>query len=137
MTNNNVPANVPLTDANVFKNSSLKQNNFGFDVSGIYQSGGVYRATVTINYYNHNGVTPYKASNVNYSVYLIPIKFKVLYTNRNVCINGVTESSKTGYTKTGENTTTTWMHRIPTYTWSKETSLAGYEYTGIYEDRAA
>lgn len=136
-TGNNFKWDIVPKNATVFRASALTRNNFGFTVQDAYLSGGTYRTRVTINFYNGNGVVPY--SSEKGSVYFVPLKFNVTYTDKNTCVRD-TESNASkypGYTKSDKKVEVKWMHRTPKYTWSKETSLAGWEYTGIYEDRNA
>ena len=120
-----------------FKNSSLKRNNFTFDVSGIYLSGGVYRATVTINYKNTSGVDPYYASNLGYDVYFVPLKFDVSFAYTDDCIRDTAENQDKydGYSISNPKKEKYWVHRSLEYKWSTSKTLKGYTYTGIYEDR--
>lgn len=124
-------------NSTVFRASALTRNNFGFTVQDAYLSGGVYRTKININYYNGNGVVPYQSDKG--SVYFVPLKFNVTYTDKSTCVRDTEANAGkyVGYTKTDKIVETKWVHRIPTYKWSKETSLAGWEYTGIYEDRNA
>ena len=137
MTGNTGKYNVPISSATTFKNTSLKRNNFTFDVSGIYLSGGVYRATVTINYKNTSGVEPYYASNLGYDVYFVPLKFDVSFAYTDDCVRDTADNQDKydGYSISNPKKETTWMHRSPEYKWSTSKTLAGYTYTGIYEDR--
>ncbi len=139
MTGNNNKANVTVTNAYAFRNSSLTKNNFTFEVSGAYYSKTQknWATTITINYKNLNGVTPYYASNLNSNVYFVPLKFDISYSRDKTCVRDY-ESNKNKYTNysiSDPETETTWMHRTYEYTWSKETKLDGYTYTGQYEDR--
>ena len=143
MTGNNGKANVAVTNAYTFRNSSLTKNNFTFDVSGAYYSKSQknWATTITINYKNLNGVTPYYASNLNSNVYFVPLKFDISYSRDKTCVRDY-ESNKNKYTNYSisdpkTKTETTWIHRTYEYTWSKETKLDGYTYTGEYEDRTA
>ena len=137
MTGNTGKYNVNLTDASSFRRSSLTSSNFSYSLSDAYKSGGVYRTQVTINYRNHNNVDLYYASNLGKSVYLVPFKFNVTYTDLDYCVRDLSENASkyTNYTKTDKRTETVWVHRIPTYKWSTSKTLSGYEYTGEYEDR--
>ena len=137
MTGNNDRYNVAISNVTSYKNSSLKSNNFTFDVSGVYLSGGVYRVTVTINYKNHNGVTPYYASNLGYDVYFVPLKFDVSFAYNDDCVRDTADNQDRydGYSISNPKKETTWMHRSPEYRWSTQKTLDGYEYTGIYEDK--
>ena len=137
MTNNNASLNVPTNNIAAFKASSLKSNNFVFAVNDPYYSGGIYRTKVTIAVRNTNGVTPYYASNINSNINFVPLKFDISYVDKNNCVRDTAENTTkySGYTRSDKQTETKWKHRIPTYKWSTKTSLSGYEYTGIYEDR--
>ena len=137
MTGNTGKYNVSLSNAVSFKNSSLKRNNFTFDVSGIYLSGGVYRAEVTINYKNNSGVTPYYASNLGYDVYFVPLKFDVSFAYWDDCVRDSADNQDQydGYSISNPKKEKYWVHRSLEYKWSTSKTLKGYTYTGIYEDR--
>ena len=137
MTGNTGRYDVLPSNPTSFRNSSLDSSNFTFNVGNIYLSGGIYRTTVTINYKNHNGVTPYN-SNLGYQVYFVPLKFDVEFIDKNDCIRDTEENEYLydGYKMRDPKEETAYMHRIPIkYKWSTEKYLEGYEYTGIYEDR--
>lgn len=136
-TGNDFKWDVVPKNATVFRASALTRNNFGFTVQDAYLNGGVYRTRVNINFYNGNGVVAYSSDKG--SIYFVPLKFNVTYTDKNTCVRDTeaNASKYPGYTKSDKKVETTWVHRTPKYTWSKETSLAGWEYTGIYEDRDA
>ncbi len=137
MTGNTGKYDVSISNATSFRTSSLKSSNFTFGVSGVYYSGGVYRAKVTINYKNHSGVTGYYASNLGYNVYFVPLKFDVSYTDLDNCVKDTkdNQSNYSDYDVTNQTTEYVWYHRIVTYKWSTQKNLSGYEYTGEYEDR--
>ena len=143
MTGNTGKNDSRVTNAYTFRNSSLTKNNFGFTVSGAYynKSQKYWATTITINYKNLNGVTAYYDSNLKTNVYFVPLKFDISYSRDNTCIRDY-ESNKSKYTNYSMSdpkteAETTWMHRTYEYTWSKETKLDGYTYTGEYEDRTA
>ena len=139
MTGGNGDYSVALSSSQVsqYKNSSLTKNNFTFDISGVYYEGGVYRVYITEYYKNHNGVKPFYASNLGFNVYFVPLKFTISFAYEDDCIRDLADNQDKydGYSISDPKKETTWMHRIPTYRWSTEKTLDGYEYTGIYEDR--
>ena len=140
MTGNTGKYNVPISNASTFRNTSLKRNNFTFEVSGAYynRAEGNYATTITINYKNLNGVSPYYASNLSHNVYFVPLKFDISYSRNSTCYRDY-ESNQwkyKNYSISEPEEEYTWTHRTFDYKWSKETSLAGYTYTGEYEDRA-
>lgn len=141
MTGNDGTRNVAISNATAFRASSLKSNNFRFSVTGAYYNSSVahWAAGVTINYYNISGITPYYANNLKANVIFVPFKFNVTYTRPSACTWDLdsNRSKYNGYMITDSKQEYTWKHRVPQYTWSKETSLSGYTYTGQYEDRAA
>lgn len=137
MTGNTGKYDVRIPDEYIYRNSSLKSNNFTFNVSGIRLVNGVYRATVTVNFKNYYGVTPYYSSNLGKNVYFVPLKFDVSYADRYNCVRDL-ESNKWNYSNhymTDPYTTTEWMHRTVEYKWSTSTKLSGWEYTGEYRDK--
>lgn len=123
-------------NATSFRASALNNGNFYFTVQDAYTSGGVYRTKISINYYNSNGAVAYQSEKG--SVFFVPLKFNVTYTDLNNCVKDTEANSSKypGYNKLNKKIETKWLHRTPDYKWSKETSLEGYEYTGKYEDRA-
>ena len=137
MTGSDGTKDVPISNPTAFRNSALKSSNFSFNVSGVYRVGDTFRSTITINYRNNNGVSPYYASNLGTNVFFVPLKFDLVYTLSKDCVRDTAENKDKydGYTLTDPKTETTYMHRSPEYKWSTSTSLDGYEYTGIYEDR--
>lgn len=140
MTGNTGKYNVAINNASTFRNTSLKKNNFTFEVSGAYynRAEGNYATTITINYKNLNGVSPYYASNLSQNVYFVPLKFDVSYTRESKCKWDLASNASKyeDYAIIDTDTEYTWTHRTFEYKWSKEKSLAGYTYTGEYEDRA-
>lgn len=126
-----------INDANAFRNSSLKSNNFTFNISEPYFKDKSYRTSVTINYKNSNNVNSYYDSNIKRNVYFIPVKFDVSYITEGSCTRDLSSNSFKyyGYIKKDPITNTTWIHRTPEYKWSTEESLDGYTKTGKYEDR--
>ncbi len=135
MTGNTGKNNLVITDANSFKNSSLKSNNFTFSVGNVTKESNTWYTTINVNYTNLNGVTPYCVTSSGYYTYLVPIKFNISYTTE--CKRDL-ESNKNKYANylaTDEKNENIWFHRTKEYVWSKETSLSGYTYTGEYEDR--
>ncbi|MEG1288271.1 MAG: hypothetical protein RSD29_02860 [Bacilli bacterium] len=129
--------NVYINSPGEFRNSALKRNNFTFNVSGAYKSGNAYYVDITFNYKNNYNVSPYYASNLGYNVYFVPIKFNVNYSNYSDCTKDSSDNSWKYPNHSISNSTTEnkCQYREITYVWSKETSLAGYTYTGISEYR--
>ncbi len=127
----------PLTNASTFRNSSLDKDNFTFEISSVYMKNNVYRVYITEYYKNHNGVTPYPASNLGFNVYFVPLKFDLTFAYKDDCIRDLAENKDNydGYSISDPKKETTYMHRSPEYKWSTEKELDGWEYTGIYEDR--
>lgn len=78
--------NVYMTDPEAFKASSLKRNNFDFNISGVkLHDDGYYYVEVTIEVKGVSGVTPYASSNAG-EVYFVPVKFDVAYSNLDDCV---------------------------------------------------
>ena len=101
-----------------------------------YENGNT--GTIMDLYYkNHNGVTPYPASNLGFNVYFVPLKFDLTFAYKDDCIRDLAENKDNydGYSISDPKKETTYMHRSPEYKWSTEKELDGWEYTGIYEDR--
>ncbi|MEG1505876.1 MAG: hypothetical protein RR478_00085 [Bacilli bacterium] len=120
-----------------FRNSSLDNDNFKFNVSGAYKSGNGYYVDITINYKNGYGVNPYYAPNLGHSVYFVPLKFNVGYSTNSDCLRD-TEANKwkySGYSISNPTYESGCRHREISYRWSTATSLDGYSYTGISEYR--
>jgi len=128
--------NCSASNVTVFRNSSLKSNNFTFNISNPYLSNGVYKSNVTINYLNANGVTPYCAG-VNCSGYFAPYKVEISYKRANTCVRDVScnASGYCNYEASDPQTETVWVHRVKEYMYSTSTYLEGYTYTGEYVDR--
>lgn len=137
MTGNNGYYNVYFNSASDFRTSSLKSSNFTFGVGQINYSNSLdaYRTTVTINFRNKNGVTPYYDSKVGY-VYFIPLKFNVQVAYKDDCVTDTTDnwSDHVNTTVINQRSKTMWVHRTYEYTWSKDKNLSGWEYTGISKE---
>lgn len=117
--------------------TSLKANNFDYSISNAYLSNNSYRLKVNIKYLNNDNATAYYYYPVSDCVYFIPVKFNVSYTDMSKCItDSIDNKGKyNNYELYNLKTTYTWQHRVPTYTWSTERNISGWEYTGVYEDR--
>lgn len=138
MVGNNKNYNSAIYNVTTFKNSSLKKSNFTFDVSSVYQSGRNFYVDVTIKVKNTNGVSAYYDNNLRYSLYYVPIKFDISYSKNKDCLissNYNYYANTLGYSVLDEYSDPYWMHRSKEYIWSTESSLKGWTYTGIYEDR--
>jgi uncharacterized repeat protein (TIGR02543 family) len=139
ITGNAGASNSDTSNVSTFKASSLNSSNFTFNVSGIRLVDGIYRTTITVNYKNHNGVTPYTSSNqlVTEPIFFVPLKFNVSFAYSSDCVRDTAsnKSKYTNYSVSDAEVSTIWQHRIPTYRWSLTKTLSGYTYTGEYEDR--
>ena len=140
MTGNTGKGDSSLTNAGQLKTSSLTSKNFTFNISGAYLQGGTYRTTITINYKNNNGVTPYYDSKLGYNVYAVPVKFDVSFAYNSDCIRDYAGNEKyysnRGYTSiSNPQITQRWQHRTITTTWSSDSNLSGWTKTGNTEYR--
>lgn len=136
MTGNTGKYDMAISNPVEFTNSSLKSQHFTFNVSGANLVSGTYRVNITINYKNHNGLTPYSGT----SNYPVPLKFDVNYYNLSDCItksdNNFTYYKNLGYTtQIYAGTEYIWKHREQERQMSPATSLYGWTRTGYYEDR--
>lgn len=139
MTGNQYKNEAYTSDPKTMKASSLKSSNFTFDVSKIYYSrvNDVYATTITVNYKNHTGITPFYANSINKYVYFVPVKFNVEIAYEDECRRD-TSDNWTRYDNAfilNEREEKIWTHRTVDYTWSTNKNLSGWEYTGVYEDR--
>lgn len=140
MTGNTGLYNVSITNPTLFRESSLKKSNFSYTISGAYYNKAVkeWATTITINYKNLYGVEPYYASNLAKNVYFVPVKWDIEYTRDSKCYRDTEENKNkyTDYSISDPETSYKWVHRTYEYKWSTETSLDGYTYTGIKEERS-
>lgn len=139
MTGNSYKYEAYVSNPTTMKNSSLRSSNFTFDVSKIYYSKpyDTYATTVTINFRDYRGITPFYANSFNQYVYFVPLKFEVEVAYKDECIHDVDENwtryDNSFVLNTREERI--WTHRTVDYTWSTNKNLSGWEYTGVYEDR--
>lgn len=135
-TNNRNERNVMPLSIDAYKNSSLKIGNFTYSFSNPYLSDRIYRTKVTVYVNNANGIKAYHDNKLNANVYFVPIKFRVSYTSNDCVWDSESNFAKyNGYKVVETKKTEKWIHRVPTYKWSTNKNLSGWEYTGTYEDR--
>ncbi len=137
MTGNTGKYNVYFNNASDFRASSLKSSNFTFSVGQINYSSylDAYRTTVTINFKNKYGVTPYYDYKVG-NVYFVPLKFTVKVAYKDDCVTDTQDNwaAHVNTTQMNNRSKTMWVHRTYEYTWSKDKNLAGWEYTGYFQE---
>ena len=139
MTGNSGSREVEPTTAYTFSRSALGSSNFTFGVGGLFLQSGIYRSTITINYKNGTGVTPYTSSNSNITdpLFFVPIKFDIKYAAKDDCVRDTVNhaSRYTDAIVTDPRTEEVWEHRNINYKWSTNKNLSGWTWTGEYEDR--
>lgn len=124
---------IDITNAKDFQNASLKNKNFTYEVSDVYEKDNKYYIEIKVNVKNLNNITPYKTSKGN-KVYFVPIKITINYTDMSNCTTSTKEETKKGYTKveTFTEEIDIYRYKITTYEYkySNLTSLEGYKKTG-------
>lgn len=135
---------IAIPSAYTFRASSLKSDNFVFDVNIGKKVDNRYTANISVNIKNKYNVDPYYASNLNKYVYFVPLYFYGEYVDINDCIKDTNENATSyiGYKIYDTHKEKVTVYRSYTLEkdysdvkWSTASSLEGYEKTGKTELR--